>query len=309
MVAFDKTGTLTLGRPVVQEIVPLNDHTESELLANAAALESHSTHPLARAILTHAESNGIRVVPAKDFTLLPGQGAKGNLERGTYWIGSHRMLESLGREDRDVRETADRMESKGRSVVAMWCEDHVCGLMGISDAIRPEAKGAVRALKELGIRKTVMMTGDNRHTAERVAAATGVDSCEAELLPEDKVRLIQQMKEEAGCVAMVGDGVNDAPAMAAAGVSIAMGAMGTDAAIETADIALMSDDLSRIPWLIRHSRQTLGIVKQNIVFSLGLKAVFMALAVGGIATLWGAIAADMGASLVVIFNGLRLLKA
>ncbi|MCE5241897.1 MAG: heavy metal translocating P-type ATPase [Syntrophobacteraceae bacterium] len=307
VVAFDKTGTLTRGRPVVRQIVPLNDHTESELLANAAALESHSTHPLARAIVSHAESSGIRVVPAGDFTILPGQGAKGTLDGKTYWIGSHRMLAG-GEENPRYGETARQMENRGHSVVAMWCEDHVCGLMGLSDEVRAEAPETVRALKRIGIERTVMMTGDNRHTARQVAEQTGVDECMAELLPEGKVEMVEALRKNPGPVAMVGDGVNDAPAMAAADVSIAMGAMGTDAAIETADIALMSDDLSRIPWLISHSRHTLRVIKQNIVFSLGLKAAFFAMALCGFATLWGAIAADMGASLLVIFNGLRLLK-
>jgi Cd2+/Zn2+-exporting ATPase len=200
------------------------------------------------------------------------------------------------------------MEDAGHSLVVMWCDDHVCGLMSVADKVRLEARSAVQAIKDLGIHKVVMITGDNQGTAEAVAKLTGVDGFMAELLPEDKVKAILELRETYGQVAMVGDGVNDAPAMAAASVSIAMGAMGTDAAIETADIALMSDDLAKVPWLIAHSRRTLNVIKQNILFSLGVKSVFIAMAIGGVATLWGAIAADMGASLLVIFNGLRLLQ-
>ena len=190
----------------------------------------------------------------------------------------------------------------------MWCEDHVCGLISIADRLRPEARTVVQGLKELGIARVVMLTGDNRQTAEAMAAAAGVDDCRAELLPEDKVEVVSRLTREFGQVGMVGDGVNDAPAMAAASLGIAMGATGSDAAIETADIALMADDLSKLPWLMRHSRKTLRIIQQNIVFALGLKTLFIVLALAGMATLWMAIAADMGASLLVIFNGLRLLK-
>jgi Zn2+/Cd2+-exporting ATPase len=190
----------------------------------------------------------------------------------------------------------------------MWCEDHVCGLMSVADSVRPEAQAAIKSLRGLGIDRIVMVTGDNHRTAEQVAGLVGIDEYYAELLPEDKVSVVEEMKARSGRMAMVGDGVNDAPAMASASVSIAMGAMGSDAAIETADIALMSDDLSKLPWLVRHSRRTLGIIKQNLFLSLFVKLAFIGMAFAGVATLWGAIAADMGASLLVIFNGLRLLS-
>jgi Cd2+/Zn2+-exporting ATPase len=306
--AFDKTGTITHGQPSIQQIIPMNGHTENDLLANAAAMEAHSTHPLARAILAHSASRGVDFTPAEDFTILPGQGAKGTISGRTYWIGSHRMLEQWDRENPRFHSMASRLEDAGHSLVVMWCEDHVCGLMSVADQVRSEAKSTIESLKELGIEKVVMITGDNQRTAEKVASLVGVDECSSELLPEDKVRIIADLKNKLGQVAMVGDGVNDAPAMAAASLGIAMGAMGTDAAIETADIALMSDDLSKLPWLVRHSRKTLRVIKQNVAFSMGMKAFFIALALEGIATLWGAIAADMGASLLVIFNGLRLLQ-
>ncbi len=307
-IAFDKTGTLTYGHPSVQSIIPMNHHSEQDLLANAAALESHSTHPLARAILKLATERDLKFSPAEDFTILPGQGARGSIGNHSYWIGSHRLLEQLDRENPEFHRLAVKVEDAGHSLVIMWCEDHVCGAMSIADGVRPEAAETVRTLKDLGVEKVVMITGDNERTAETVAAVVGVDEWHAELLPEDKVHTLRQLREALGQVAMVGDGVNDAPAMAEASVAIAMGAMGTDAAIETADVALMSDDLAKIPWLISHSRRTVMVIKQNIVFSLGLKVAFVALTLMGHASLWAAIAADMGASLLVIFNGLRLLN-
>lgn len=185
--------------------------------------------------------------------------------------------------------------------------DHVCGLIAVADAVRDEAKGVVQALRDAGIRRIVMLTGDNGGTAEAIARETGVDEVRAELLPAEKVAAIDELVALYGQIAMIGDGVNDAPAMARATLSVAMGAAGSDAAIETADIALMSDDLSKLPWLIRHSRRTLRVIRQNIGFSLLVKAVFVVLTFAGHASLWAAIAADMGASLLVIFNGLRLL--
>jgi Cd2+/Zn2+-exporting ATPase len=200
------------------------------------------------------------------------------------------------------------MEDAGHSLVVVGCERHVCGLISVADTIRPEAPVLIRQLKEAGVRRIVMLTGDNKGTADAVGRAVGVDEVRAELLPEDKMRVITEIQHSLGPVAMVGDGVNDAPALATATIGIAMGAAGTDAAIETADIALMSDDLSRLPWLVRHARRSLRIVQQNIAFALSIKAVFMVLALMQVATLWMAIAADMGASLLVIFNSLRLLR-
>lgn len=306
-IAFDKTGTLTFGRPAVQTIVPMDDHTTDELLANAAAMEFHSTHPFALAILKETEKRGVRYSPAQDFQILPGEGAQGTIAGHSFWIGSHRFLHRSGHPTCHLHDLAADLEDVGHSLVMMWCDDHVCGLMSIADEIRPETKDAIQSLKTLGMERIVMITGDSTGAAREVSSLTGVDEFRAELLPEDKVRCIAELRERYGRVAMVGDGVNDAPALASATVSIAMGAMGTDVAIETADIALMTDDLSRIPWLVRHSRRTLSIIKQNIFFSLVTKGAFIALAFGGMATLWAAIAADMGASLLVIFNGLRLL--
>ncbi|GMW01645.1 MAG: hypothetical protein AMXMBFR84_27820 [Candidatus Hydrogenedentota bacterium] len=307
-IAMDKTGTLTRGQPEVQLVVPLSGHSAYEVLERAAALESQSEHPLARAILRRADADSVRFTPAAGFQAIKGKGAKGYINGSLYWIGSHRLLHELGQEDERIHEEAQRLENAGHSVIIVGNDKHVCGLISVADAVRPESREIVLALKDAGIQKVIMLTGDNYGTAEAIADEVGVDDVEAELLPEDKVEAVQRLVTAFGKVAMVGDGINDAPALAAASVGIAMGAAGTDAALETADIALMSDDLSKLPWLIKHSKRTLRIIRQNIIFALGLKAVFIILSLAGAATLWMAIAADMGASLLVIFNGLRLLN-
>ncbi len=306
--ALDKTGTLTGGAPEVQEVVSLNGHEPSDVLARAAALEEHSMHPLATAIVRKARADGLTLPAAGNFRELPGRGAQGTLEGRPYWLGSHRLLHERGVEESEIHAHAQRMEDAGRSVVVLGCEHHVCGLIAVADTIRPEAAAVVRALKAAGVSRVVMLTGDNKGTADAVGRAVGVDEVRAELLPEDKLNAVKDISETHGSTAMVGDGVNDAPALAAASIGIAMGAAGTDAAIETADIALMSDDLTRLPWLVHHARRTMRVVRQNITFALAVKAVFMALALFQVATLWMAIAADMGASLLVVFNALRLLN-
>lgn len=307
-VALDKTGTVTYGQPNVLGIIPLNGHTADEVLARAAALESHSTHPLARAILKEAAARNMTLPSVQDYTITPGLGAEATIEGKPYWIGSHRMLIEKGLNSYQVERFAAELQETGQSLVALGCEKHVCGIIGVADALRAEAKQVVASLKQLGISKVAMLTGDNQQAAKSVATSIGVDEVWAELLPQDKVRVVGELTKEYGEVAVVGDGVNDAPAMAAARLGIAMGAMGTDAAIETADIVLMSDDLLRLPWLVGHARRTLRIIKENIAFALGLKLVFIVLALTGMATLWLAIAADMGGSLLVIFNSLRLLN-
>ncbi len=308
VVAFDKTGTITRGHPVVQEVCPLNGHTPQELLARAAALEASSEHPLARAIRDKAQSERVVFATAQDFLAIKGKGAEGTIDGRRFWIGSHRLVAEKGMDAAEVHAWAEQLEDAGHSVVAIGNDQHVCGLISIADEVKPGADAVIRELRTAGIKRVVMLTGDNEGTARAVAQATGVSEFKAELLPEDKVRAVKALAGESDHVMMVGDGVNDAPAMSAATLGVAMGAAGTDAAIETADIALMSDDLARLPWLIRHSRRTLAVIRQNIWFALGLKAIFMVLAVAGVATLWMAIAADTGASLLVIFNGLRLLK-
>ena len=308
-VALDKTGTLTQGQPSVLEIVPLAGHEERELLERVAALESRSDHPLARAIVAYATRQQVASLPADRVRILQGKGATGSFDGEECWLGSHRYLEERGQETPDVHQRLAAMSNAGRTAVVVGTAEHVCGLIAIADTVRPEAKVAIAALRALGIEHVIMLTGDNRGTAEAVARETGVDEVRSELLPQDKVDAVDELVKRYGAVAMVGDGVNDAPAMARATLAVAMGAAGSDTAIETADVALMSDDLAQLPWLIGHARRTLAIVRQNIGFALAVKAVFVVLALLGQASLWAAIAADMGASLLVIANGLRLLQA
>lgn len=306
--AFDKTGTLTYGQPTVQEVIPLHGHTAQELLICAAALEAHSAHPLARAILHKTAAMGLTIPPAERFTALQGRGAEAMIAGKRFWIGSHRLMEDLGVEDAAFHQLATRLEDAGHSLVAISTEEHICGLISVADSMRSVAAEVVHTLKRLGIAPVVMLTGDNRGTAEAAAADLGLDDVRAELLPADKVAAIEELRQTYGAIAMVGDGVNDAPAMAAATVSIAMGGVGTAVAMETADITLMSDDLTRLAWLVRHARRTLRVMHQNVVWALGLKLIFLLLAMAGMTTLWMAIAADTGASLLVICNSLRLAK-
>ena len=306
--AFDKTGTLTEGRPSVVQAVPSGSRSEQELLRVAGALESQSGHPLARAILAHVQAMKVSFPSPEEFRIIQGKGATAELDGLRYWLGSHPFLEEQGLETPEVHAQLEALSLEGRTVVAIGSDRELYGFIALADAVRPVAAGVVQRLYEAGISKLVMLTGDNLGTAQAVARQAGVKDIQAELLPEDKVKAIDGLIAAYGQVAMVGDGVNDAPAMARATLGIAMGAMGSDAAIETADIALMTDDLSRLPWLIQHSRRSLRIIRQNIAFALAVKAVFVALTLMGHASLWAAIAADMGASLLVIFNGLRLLK-
>jgi len=307
-IAVDKTGTLTHGQPVVVDVVPLNDHSETELLERAAALEVHSNHPLAQAIVRKANEMGIDVPAAEEFEIVQGKGARGIVNGKMFWLGSHRYLEERKQETPEVHEQLQSLQDSGRSIVVIGNDEHVCGFFSLADTVRSETKGILAELHAEGIENVAMLTGDNRGTAEAIAREVGIDSVHAEMLPENKVDIVESLVEKYGQVAMVGDGVNDAPALARSSLGIAMGAVGTDAAIETADIALMSDDLSKLPWLIRHSKKTLAIIRQNIWFSLGVKLLFVVLTFAGFASLWAAIAADMGASLWVIANSLRLLR-
>lgn len=308
-IAFDKTGTLTQGKPTVVEVVSLNGYSDAELLERALALESRSEHPLAHAIVEYAAQNGINVPPAENFQVIPGKGAEGHIGGRLFWLGSHRYLEERRQETPAVHERLEQMSGAGRSVVVVGNEKHVCGLIALADTIRPTTRETLVRLREAGIQHLIMLTGDNAATARAISEEVGLTEFRAELLPEDKIAAIEDLVARYGNVAMVGDGVNDAPALARASVGIAMGAAGTDAAIETADIALMTDDVSRLPWLVYHSRRTLSVIRQNVAFSLAIKALFVGLTLFGMASLWAAIAADMGASLLVIFNGLRLLHS
>lgn len=307
--AFDKTGTLTVGRPEVSEVHGLNGAAPVEALRAAAAVESRSEHPLAGAILEHARRLGVEAPEARDFQAWPGRGAAASIEGTRYYVGNRRMFEDLGWGSAEVDARLERLEEQGQTVVLVGAGGRLTGLLAVSDRIRPEAREALAGLKAGGVRRTVMLTGDNRITARAVAERLGLDEHRAELLPEDKVRWVRELADRHRGVAMVGDGVNDAPALAAATVGIAMGAAGTDAALETADVALMADKLDRLPGLVRLSRRVSGIIRQNIGFALLIKTAFLALTPLGWTSLWLAVLADMGASLLVIFNGLRALKS
>jgi Cd2+/Zn2+-exporting ATPase len=308
-VALDKTGTLTEGAPRVVTVTPLNGHDERELLGVLGAIEAHSDHPLARAIVSHVQTAGLPPMAAADVRAVDGRGVTAMVNGKRYWLGSHRFLEEQRQATPDVHDRLEAMSGAGHTVVVVGTDDHVCGLVTLADRVRAESPGAVAALRAAGVEHVVMLTGDNHPTAERIAEESGISEVRAELLPADKVAAVEDLVRRYGTVAMIGDGVNDAPAMGRATIGIAMGAAGSDAAIEAADVALMADDLSRLAWLIRHSRRTLAIIRQNVVLSIGVKAVFVALTFTGYTTLWAAIAADMGVSLVVIANALRLLAS
>lgn len=308
IVAFDKTGTLTKGKPAVTDVVSLDGISEIELLRIAAAVEQGSEHPLARAVLAKAKERKIELPVSSEFESIIGRGARAVVEGKTIFLGNERLCREQNIRAGQSEELLRRFEREGKTGILVMTETEPLGVIAIADEARPEARRAIESLKASGIRKILMLTGDNKGTARAVAEQLGIDEYQAELLPDDKVRVVRELEEKGHRVAFVGDGVNDAPALATATVGLAMGAAGTDVALETADIALMSDDLTRLGFAIRLSRKTLSIIKQNIWFSIGIKAVFLVLAFFGYATLWMAVASDMGASLLVIINGLRALK-
>ncbi len=307
-IAFDKTGTLTKGEPAVTDIIPVGSLSEMELLQMAANLEVRSEHPLAVAIVKAAEARGLKVEPAEGFIALMGRGAKGQVEGQTVYIGNLRLFEERGISTAPILDRVRRLQEEGKTAMVIGTDQGYLGIIAVADEVREVSKKAVAELKRAGIRKTIMLTGDNEATARAIAARVGVDDFRAELLPQDKVSAIQGLLKEYGKVAMVGDGINDAPALALATVGIAMGGAGTDTALETADIALMADDLSKLPFTIRLSRAALRIIRQNITFSLVIKAIAVMAVFPGWLTLWLAILADMGASLLVTLNGMRLLR-
>ncbi|HEY7032991.1 MAG TPA: heavy metal translocating P-type ATPase [Thermomicrobiales bacterium] len=301
-VAFDKTGTLTAGRPAVTGVVPLGGRSAEAVLARAAAVEGPATHPIALAIVRAAREGGVTVPPAVDAQGIPGRGASARIAGETVVVGSRRLFGAVPQEVERLLATA---ETDGKTAVLVGTAREVEAVIAVADPLRPVSRRAVATLGALGLR-TVMLTGDNRQTAERIAAAAGVADVRAELLPEDKVDAVVDLQRSAP-VAMVGDGVNDAPALATAAVGVAMGAAGTDVAIEAADVALMGDDLAQLPVAVRLARQTMSIIRQNITAALVVKAAFLALTLAGVTNLWLAVLADMGMSLAVTFNSLRLL--
>jgi Cd2+/Zn2+-exporting ATPase len=306
--AFDKTGTLTHGKPTVTSLIPINGYDESEILQIALTIELQSEHALADAIVQYAESRGATSLTAKEFRIFTGMGATANINGTTYHIANHRYFEEKGWCNDQVHEHLWEIENQRKTAVILSKEQEVIGIFSISDAIRTEAPRVLKTLKNLGLNKLLMLTGDNKITAAAIAEKLGIDRYFAELLPADKVTTIQNLKTEHDVVGMIGDGINDAPALATATIGISMGASGSDTAIETADISLMTDNLEHLVYLRFLSEKTVRIIKQNIFISLFLKAIFFALAIPGLATLWMAVFADMGASLIVIFNGMRALS-
>ena len=309
VIALDKTGTLTKGRPEVADVIPLNSETEIDILRIAAQLELRSEHQLAVAILKKASEEGITFTGSDGYRALPGRGAQAVIEGKTYYIGNHRLFEEVGLCYPRLDEQLGLLEAQGKTAVLLGDSERIIGIITLADTLRDQGYEAIKRLKQIGIEKTLILSGDNLGTTKTIAEKLGIDEYRAELLPQDKVRVVQELKEKYSWVGMVGDGVNDAPALAAANVGIAMGTAGSDTALETADIALMADDLTKLPFAMALSHKTLRIIKQNIAFSLLLKGMFLVLAFPGWTTLWMAVGADMGASLAVIFNGLRLLQS
>lgn len=308
VVAFDKTGTLTEGKPVVTDVVSLSDMDTGKILAVSRAIESYSQHPLASAIVRKAEETGAGSVQAADFQSITGKGAKASVGNDVYYIGSPILFdELLSVPDRVSRQVKD-LQKQGKTVMLLGTGQEIKGLVAVADQLRKSSASIIQKLHKLGIEKTVMLTGDNEATGRAIGRQLGLSETRAELLPEDKLDYIRTLRGQSGNVAMVGDGVNDAPALAAATVGIAMGGAGTDAALETADVALMADDLEKLPYTIALSRKTLAIIKQNISFAILVKIAALLLVVPGWLTLWLAIFADMGATLIVVANSLRLLR-
>lgn len=310
VIAFDKTGTLTKGVPAVTDIISFGKN-ERELLAITAAIEKGSEHPLASAIVKKADESDIRIddFSVQQFQSLTGNGVKAKVNNELYYVASPTFIEQLhGEMDRAKKQKMIELQLEGKTVIALASENEILSLFAIADEVRETSQEVIQKLYQTGIEKTVMLTGDNQRTAKTIGDKVGVTDVKADLLPEDKLKMVKELKSKHQSVAMVGDGVNDAPALAASTLGVAMGGAGTDTALETADIALMSDDLSKLPYTIKLSRRTLAIIKQNITFSLAIKALALLLIVPGWLTLWLAIFADMGATLLVTLNSLRLLR-
>ena len=307
-IAFDKTGTLTKGYPEVTDFIVNEGVAKERLLSAIAAVESMSQHPLAKAVVDYARNNGAENVAVANFQSVTGKGAYAEINGVKTSIGSIDWAQELSSLPEAMLQQASSLQREGKSVMAIVTGTVFSGLLAVADPIRVESQAVLGQLKAIGIRHTVMLTGDHQTTAQAIADKLGVEDVRAGLMPEDKLTAIKQLSAQYGRVAMVGDGINDAPALAAASIGIAMGGAGTDAALETADIALMADDLGKLPYTIKLSRKTLRIIKENIMFALGLKIVALLLIIPGWLTLWIAIFADMGATLLVVLNSLRLLR-
>jgi len=306
--ALDKTGTITHGKPAQTDFIALTgDDTRIHTLA--ASLAARSDHPVSLAIARAANESGIVLLDVAEFAAILGRGVKGSIDGHTYQLGNHQLIEDLGLCSADIEAKLMPLERQGKTAVLLANQTGVLGIFAVADTVRDTSRQAIAELHSLGV-KTLMLTGDNVHTAEAIASEVGIDEARGNQLPENKLTTIEQLLKDGngGKIGMVGDGINDAPALARADIGFAMGAAGTDTAIETADVALMDDDLRKIPAFVRLSRDTATILKQNIALALGIKLVFFMLTFIGMATMWMAVFADMGASLIVVANGLRLLR-
>ncbi|MBS0657222.1 MAG: cadmium-translocating P-type ATPase [Verrucomicrobia bacterium] len=313
-IALDKTGTITEGTPKVQEVTVLDQADETRVIELAAAIDANSDHPLAVAICAYAKDKGIRYSSASDYRSHTGRGAEGRVKGRRFFVGNHRFAHEQGACSPAIEKQLSDIEARALSVVVLgeFAEGSrsatTLAIFAVGDAIRSNASQAIKALHEARIEHVEMLSGDNQRTASAIAKQVGIDDAKGDLLPDDKTARVKELVAKYGSVAMVGDGVNDAPAMAAATVGIAMGAAGTDTALETADIALMQDDLTKVADAIAHGRRTRRMIRFNIGFALAVKAIFLGLALFGQTSLWLAILADTGATLLVIANALRLLR-
>jgi Zn2+/Cd2+-exporting ATPase len=310
VLAFDKTGTLTSGTPTLTSLYTFSDMKEDELLCLAAALESRSEHPLAKAIVQAAHSRNLKLPPSMEFRAIPGQGIEGIVDSQHLWIGNERMfMERDVQIPTEIMNKASAMQEEGQTAMFAYKvkSQKFLGLIGVADTLREDAVEMIRALKAIGIEHVVMLTGDNAKVAAKIAARAGVDEFHADLLPQDKVMVLKSLQQKYGPVAMVGDGVNDAPSLATADIGIAMGAAGTDVAIETADMVLMSDDLHKIPFAIGLARKARKVVWQNLTFSLAVIVMLVAGAFGADLALPLGVVGHEGSTVLVVLNGLRLL--
>jgi Cd2+/Zn2+-exporting ATPase len=314
VLAVDKTGTITEGKPRVARVIALNSHLETEIIKFAAAIDIHSDHPLARSVVDYTKSKNIEFPRAINYQSHNGRGAEGEIEGHHYFVANHLFTHELAVCSEEIEKVLAEIENEALSVVVVGhkphadCKGEVMGVLAVGDTIRSNAPQAIQALHKAGIEKIVMLSGDNQRTVNAIARKTGIDEAHGDLLPEDKIERVKTLMTNFKHVGMIGDGVNDAPAMALATVGIAMGASGTDTAIEVSDVTLMQDDLTQLAQAIQLGRRTVNIITANITFAVAIKVVFLCLAVFGATSLWLAILADTGATLLVVMNSLRLLK-
>jgi len=305
--ALDKTGTITHGKPVQTDAEHISGLDPAQNRRIAASLAARSDHPVSQSIARSAETDLVELLTVDAFEAIAGRGVRGVIEGRTYSLGNHRLVEELGLCSTALEQRLEALEREGKTVVALSNGTEVMALYAVADTVKETSREAIDDLHRLGIR-TAMLTGDNPHTARTIAQKVGIDEARGNQLPEDKLKAIVDLGANGSVVGMVGDGINDAPALARANIGFAMGAMGTDTAIETADVALMDDDLRKIPAFVRLSKATHSVLVQNIVLALGIKAMFLTLTLIGLGTMWMAVFADVGASLLVVGNGLRLLR-